>query len=158
MPKAKRVYLDESGISRFVQRENGRALRGVKVMDTKRGRKFKRTNVIAGMCGGKHMAVTCYDHTTTAEFFERWFEDDLLPMIPKGFVIIMDNASFHRKSALFKLASNAGVRLLFLPPYSPDFNPIEHTWANLKRWLQDKIHLFAFAETAIFDYFCYSNY
>ena len=55
-------------------------------------------------------------------------------MLSENTVIIMDNASFHRKDALYKIASRHGVGLLFLPPYSPDFNPIECAWANFKKW------------------------
>jgi transposase len=51
-------------------------------------------------------------------------------------VIIMDNASFHRKKALNRIAESYGCRILWLPPYSPDKNPIEHAWANLKNWLR----------------------
>jgi transposase len=47
----------------------------------------------------------------------------------------MDNASFHRKQVLYDIAAKYGVYILFLSPYSPDFNPIEHSWANFKNWL-----------------------
>lgn len=149
-----RVYVDESGINRFYQREKGRALRGVKIEDTRRGRKFKRTNVLGGMCGGKYMAMESYNNTTTSEFFEKWFVESLLCEVPKGYTIIMDNASFHRKAILKKMADDAGVNLLFLPPYSPDFNPIEHTWANLKRWIADNVARFKLLAAAI-DEFIY---
>jgi len=148
-----RVYVDESGINRFVQREKARALRGVKIEDTKRGRKFKRINIIGGLAGGEYMAMEYYDHTTTSEFFESWFADSLLPAVPKGHTVIMDNASFHRKAPLRELAAEAGVRLLFLPAYSPDFNPIEHSWANLKRWLVDNMADFDDLVSAIKHYF-----
>jgi transposase len=144
--------VDESGINRFLQREKGRAPRGKKVEDTKRGRKYKRTNVIGGMCGGKYMALEYYDHTTTSAFFEQWFEESLLAIVPKGHTIIMDNASFHRKTRLSELAAEAGVRLLFLPTYSPDFNPIEHTWSNMKRWLADNMDKFVCLAWAIHEY------
>jgi transposase len=60
----------------------------------------------------------------------------------------MDNASFHRKQALRKIARGS-VRLLFLPPYSPDFNPIEKTWAHLKKRLRDNASCFDTLENAV---------
>ena len=71
-----------------------------------------------------------------SSLFAFWFEKQLLPALPTGAVIVMDNASFHRKSQLIPLAQKYGFRLIFLPPYSPEFNPIENFWAWLKRYLR----------------------
>jgi transposase len=78
----------------------------------------------------------------------------LLEEIPKkkGFTVIMDNAGFHRKEELRKLARGK-VRLLFLPPYSPDYNPIEKTWANMKRFLRNNLKYFHSVESGINNYF-----
>ncbi len=70
----------------------------------------------------------------------------------------MDNASFHRKEKLQMLAKQAGVKLLFLPPYSPDFNPIEKSWANVKRWLRDNLSQYFLFDFAICDYLYRSNF
>ncbi len=70
------------------------------------------------------------------ELFEDWFETRLLPALPKETVIVMDNASFHRKAQLYELSQKYGCFLIFLPPYSPELNPIEHVWAWLKRCLR----------------------
>lgn len=152
------VYVDETGVDKYFQREYGRAKRGKKVEDTKRGRRFQRTNVIGGLCCGNYLAVECYNHTTNSAFFEKWFEKNLLCEIPHGFTVIMDNASFHRKEKLIQLAKNAGVNLLFLPPYSPDFNPIEKSWANLKRWLKDNLLHYSQFDFAVSDYFYVSDF
>jgi transposase len=87
-------------------------------------------------------------------FFEGWFENNLLKAIPEGegFTVIMDGASFHRKKRLRKLARGK-IRLLFLPPYSPDYNPIEKSWANMKRFLRDNIQKFQSLSNAIYEYF-----
>jgi transposase len=128
-------------------------LRGTKVEDTKRGKRSKRINVIAGLCNGKHLAVESYAHTTNSKFFEHWFVHCLLKEVPEGCTIIMDNARFHPKLKLRELADKAGVKLLFLPTYSPDLNPIEVSWANMKRWLRDNFSRFWSFHFAIMDYF-----
>lgn len=54
-------------------------------------------------------------------------------------MVVMDNAAFHRSPKTRQLIEEAGCKLIFLPPYSPDLNPIEKFWANMKRWIKDKI-------------------
>jgi transposase len=147
------IFIDESGVNRQYQREYGRAKMGVRVHGVKHGKRYKRTNIIGGLWGGKHIAVQCYEHSTTAAFFEDWFEFELLALIPKNTLVIMDNASFHRKKYLYKIASRYGIYLLFLPPYSPDLNPIENSWANFKRWLRDNLSRFPCLDFAAAAYF-----
>jgi transposase len=72
--------------------------------------------------------------------------------IPKGYTAIMDNASYHREKRLRKLARGK-MRLLFLPPYSPDYNPIEKSWANMKCSLRNNLKDFQSVDAAVYDYF-----
>ena len=146
------MYVDESGVTAYLPREYARAPRGETVEDVKRGNKFERVNVVGALCNGTHSAVECYQQTTDGAFFERWFTGCLLPVLPKGHTVIMDNAPFHRKTRLRKLARGK-VRLLFLPPYSPDYNPIEKSWANMKRFLRNNLQDFQSVNLAIYDYF-----
>jgi len=143
------VFVDESGLNRYYRREMARAKRGTRVYDKRSGRRFARTNVIAGLCGTNHLAVRCYEHSTTADFFEDWFEWELLSVVPIGSIIVIDNASFHRKTKLYDIAAKYGVAVLFLPPYSPELNPIEKSWANLKRWLKDNLVRFPSIDFAV---------
>ena len=151
------VFVDESGLNREYRRLYARAKRGVKVHEKISGRRIKRTNIIAGLVYGntaeRHIAVQSYEHSTTATFFEDWFEFELIPLLPDNALVIMDNASFHRKKALYNIASRYGVNLLFLPPYSPDFNPIEHSWANFKEWLRYNSSRFRNFDFALDYYF-----
>jgi hypothetical protein len=78
IPESKRVYVDESGCNQYYGRQYGYAPRGVKIEDIQSGRKFGRTNVIAGYCDGGILAPVSYKGTTTAAFFEDWFEFELL--------------------------------------------------------------------------------
>lgn len=93
-----------------------------------------------------------------SELFEDWFKKKLVKSLAKGSTIIMDNASFHRKKKLANLARRHGVKLLFLPPYSPDFNPIEKTWANMKRALIDILPDAESLQNAIYGYFMIPNF
>lgn len=156
VPRNKRIYVDESGVDSYLQREYGRAPRGEKVFDVKRGRKFQRVNIVGALCGEKHLSIECYQRTTTSAIFEEWFKNKLLAKIPRGYTVIMDNASFHRKAELRKLARGK-VRLLFLPPYSPDYNRIEKSWANMKRYLRSFLSDLQSVDNAIYHYFNVSD-
>ena len=142
MPPNLLVYVDEMGIDQCLYREYARAPLGQKVMTKVSGRKFKRTNIVAGICQGEWIAPLEYTGTTDSALFEFWFENFLLKEISPGSVIILDNASFHRKTILPGLALNHGSTVLFLPPYSPNLNPIEFRWAWLKRKLREILHHF----------------
>lgn len=151
------VYVDESGLNRHYRRLYARAKRGVKIYDKKPGKREKRINIIGGLLygknGKKHVAVHHYDHSTKHDFFEEWFEWQLLGEIPQNTIIIMDNASFHRKDKLYEIARKYGMIVIFLPPYSPQYNPIEHSWANFKEWLKYNSSRFPSIEFAIHYYF-----
>ncbi len=86
--------------------------------------------------GRQNSCALQYNGTMDSRLFEFWFSSQLLPSLEPGTVIVMDNASFHSKNRLFSAAQNAGCRVLFLPPYSPELNPIELFWAWLKRFLR----------------------
>jgi transposase len=115
-------------------------------------------NVVAAqihdVAGVRKIAAERYQGSMTGERFEKWMRDKLLPLIGEGYTIIMDNASFHRKTQLKELCDKAKVNLLFLPAYSPDLNPIEKSWANMKRDLRDTASMFGLLETAIYNYWC----
>ena len=131
------VYLDETGIDQYLYREYARAPIGQKVMAKISGKKFKRTNILAGICQGEWIAPLQYEGTTDSVLFEYWFENCLLIEVKRGSTIVLDNARFHRKSILPTLAEKKNCKVLFLPPYSPDLNPIEKKWAWLKGKLRD---------------------
>jgi len=128
--------VDETGIDSYLYRKYGWSERGKPLIGKISGHKFKRTGIVAAKMGNSIIAPLQYDGTMDSILFETWFVTQLLPILPKNTTIVMDNASFHRKSRLFPLAEEAGVRLVFLPPYSPELNPIENFWAWLKGYLR----------------------
>ena len=150
IPESKQVYIDECGVRREHMREYAYAPRGESVDAVISGRNRKAANVIGALCEGRHMGIEVYEHATASAFFEEWFAR-LLPMLPRACAVIMDNASFHRKGALEKIIgkSRRKIRLMFLPPYSPDLNPIEKSWANLKRHLRSRSQAFDGLHSAI---------
>jgi len=153
IPEEKRVYVDECGIDEHLTRVYAKSPAGVPVYGEVKGRKFERTNIIAGKCGGKILAPGEYKKSTDHRLFELWFRDALLKEISPGSFIILDNATFHRKKALAELAENAGCSVIFLPPYSPDLNPIELEWANLKSFIRNYGSVFRSISLAISHYF-----
>jgi transposase len=95
-----------------------------------------------------------YDGTTDSDLVEGWFEEHLLPSIPKGTAIPIDSASFHRKDILREIVEDLGSHLISLPTYSPDLNKIERgVWANMKNHLRNYSKNFATLEDALIDYF-----
>lgn len=147
------AYLDETGMDSYFDREYGYAPRGEKVIGVIAGRKFQRSNLVSAILNNQLIAPFQYSCTTNALLFEDWFEKHLLPALPDNTVIIMDNASFHRKEQLFKLVENSTKRIIFLPPYSPELNPIEKVWANMKRWIRNNIRNYTSLDSAISAWF-----
>ena len=127
--------MDETGIDAYLYREHCYTQRGQKVIGRVSGKKYRRVGIIAAKMCKDILAPLQYDGTMDSLLFETWFKECLLTVLPIGSVIIMDNAAFHRKTRLSLLAENEGHSLIFLPPYSPEFNPIENFWA----WLKSKI-------------------
>lgn len=128
--------MDECGIDTYLYREYGYAPRGQQVFGRISGRKYKRCGMVAAKMGGRILAPFQYSGTMDSGLFEFWFSTQLLPSLERDTVIVMDNASFHSKKRLISAAQNFGCRLVFLPPYSPELNPIENFWSWLKRFLR----------------------
>lgn len=147
----KLVYIDESGIDKFISREYGWGLKGVKVTGEVSGRHYARESFIAGQLQNKIIGPFCYTGTCDSILFNFWLENFLLPALGPGYTLVMDNATFHKSEDTKILIDNAGCQLLFLPPYSPDFNPIEKFWANLKAKIKKIITRFTTLAEAI-DY------
>ena len=83
--------------------------------------------------GNEQLAPVLFSGTCSALLVEEWLENHLFKELTESSLIILDNAPFHRKSKLHELAEKHDHKILFLPPYSPDFNPIEQTFGVLKR-------------------------
>ena len=122
-----RVYLDECGVCHRLQPTHGYSLAGERIHGLTYGKRKGRTNIIgAWSCGQKLFATQTYDHTVNKQVFIEWIKEHLLPTLKAGMTVIMDNAPWHKREDIKTLIESTGARLLKLPPYSPDLNPIEH--------------------------------
>lgn len=145
----KLVYIDESGIDRFITREYGWSSRGSKVLGEISGKRYARESFVAGLLGKDIIAPFCYQGTMDALLFDFWVANFLLEELGKGYTIIMDNATIHKSNNTKAMIESAGCKLLFLPPYSPDLNPIEKFWANLKNRIKKCIKKFSSLAEAV---------
>ena len=149
IPQENILFIDESGIDNFISREYAWSQQGKLVYGEKPGRKFARESFIAGLKNKQIIAPFCYQGTMNTKLFNFWLVNFLLPSASVGDVIVMDNAAFHKSEEIECLINEAGCKLLFLPPYSPDLNPIEKCWANLKDKIKKTIDDFTSLSEAI---------
>ena len=149
IPKSKLVYVDETGIDSYLCREHCYCLRGQKVIGCISGKRYRRVGIVAAKMQTDILAPLQYDGTMDSLLFETWFNQCLLPALPDQSVVIMDNAAFHRKTRLTLMAQNNGHSIIFLPPYSPQLNPIENFWAWLKGKIRSSVRDFNSIDDAI---------
>ena len=130
------VYIDETGFDTYFYREYSHSLKGQIIRGKVSGRRYQRISLVSRLTNSELIAPMTYEETMTSDFFEAWFQKFLLPILNIPSVIIMDNARFHRMGKLELLCEEFGHKLLPLPPYSPEYNPIEKTWAHIKKHLK----------------------
>ena len=131
------AYVDESGFPTSEVRRYAYAPKGVCVRDKISGtQRYKSTSLIAARIGDCFTAPVLFQGASDALAFNAWLAHELCPLLDETHVVIMDNASFHKGSETARLIAETGASLLFLPPYSPELNPIEKDFANIKRRYQ----------------------
>ncbi len=130
------IYLDESGVSTQMTRLYGRAERGRRVVDTVPGGHWKMLTVLGAMSIDGIMAAMTIEAATDRDVFLTYLDQVLCPKLREGHVVVMDNLSAHKVAGVRERIEACGASLLYLPPYSPDLNPIEKAWAKLKQGLR----------------------
>jgi transposase len=113
-------------------RTHGYSLRGRRCYGSHNWGARGRTNAIGALLGKDLLTVALLEGTVDTEVFTCWLQQDLLPKLPPNSVIVMDNDTFHKGKKMKEDIANAGHTLFYLPPYSPDLNPIEKKWAQAK--------------------------
>lgn len=143
------MYIDETGIDTYLYREYCWTPKGQKTIGLVTGKKYRRVGVVAAQLGKRILAPLQYDGTMNSQLFELWFQTRLICELPPESVIVLDNAAFHRKKRLVSIAEKYGHKIIFLPPYSPELNPIENFWAWLKSKLRGSLSRFPTFDDAL---------
>jgi transposase len=131
------IYIDESAIEHDITNINAWLPKGEDAIGEISGLRHNRTTIIAGLNKNNNniLAPLYYSGTTDTETFICWLEQCLLPALKPNQVIIMDNASIHKSNKIKETIEGKGCKLIYLPPYSPDLNPIERYWFFVKHWM-----------------------
>jgi transposase len=130
------VFIDESGAKTDMTRTRGRAPRGVRVVEPVPAGHWQTTTMIAAVrtTGPCAAAVVC--GATDSDVFRAYVEHVLVPDLRPGDVVVLDNLTPHKATGVAEMIEAAGATLRYLPPYSPDFNPIENMWSKVKQFLR----------------------
>jgi transposase len=130
------VFIDETWASTNMARRHGRAPRGQRLRVGVPHGHWKTTTFVAGLRNSGIVAPFVLDGPINRNAFEAYVEKVLVPELRPGDIVVMDNLSSHKGPRIRQMIEAAGASLLYLPPYSPDFNPIENAFAKLKALLR----------------------
>jgi len=130
------VFLDETGASTNMVRRYGWSARGERLVDAAPHGHWKTTTFLAGLRSSGIVAPLVLDGPMTGEAFLAYVQQFLAPELKPGDVVVMDNLAAHKVAGVAEAIRAAGASLMYLPPYSPDLNPIEQLFAKLKALLR----------------------
>ena len=130
------VFIDETGTSTNMARLRGRAPRGKRLVGKVPHGHWKTTTFVAALRSTALTAPCVIDGPMNGNVFLAYVEQVLAPSLQPGDIVVLDNLSAHKVTGIRQAIEAAGARLLYLPPYSPDFNPIEQLFAKLKALLR----------------------
>jgi transposase len=130
------IFIDETWAKTNMTRLRGRALRGQRLIDKSPHGHWKTTTLIAALGIDGITCSTVVDGAVNGDIFEAFVEHVLVPELQRGDVVIMDNLSSHKRQRTRDLIEATGAALEFLPPYSPDLNPIEMVFSKIKQLLR----------------------
>lgn len=116
--------------------EYGRGLGGQRVIDYKSGKTRLSVALIGAICVTGIVGLLYGEWTTTGDIFSEFIRTQVVPKLRPGQMVVMDNATYHKVKEVKEAIEKAGAKLVFLPPYSPDFSPIEKMWSKLKQHLR----------------------
>jgi putative transposase len=135
------VHIDECGFAPSTARRYAYAPKGHRVEGLVSGHRRPRTSLLAARVDGRLEEPLLFEGTCDTVVFNAWLKTRLCPRLNDHHLVIMDNAAFHKSPETAQLIKETGATLLFLPPYSPDLNPIEHDFSALKKRREYHEHL-----------------
>ena len=130
------MSLDESSINLAYTRLYGRAPLNERVCEGVKDVRFERQSILSTIRLNGAMCPIVFEGTLNKELFAEYLKTCLKPTLLPDDVVILDNSSVHKSKLVLETFAECGIKCLFLPPYSPDFNPIELLWAWLKGHLR----------------------
>ena len=130
------VFVDESGVTTDLLRRYARSPRGTRVADHTPYSHWQTHTVIAALRPTELTATAVFDGPVDNVTFQAYVEQVLVPTLRRGDVVVLDNLVAHKQPEVRAAIEQAGAQVRFLPPYSPDFNPIELAFAKLKAFLR----------------------
>ena len=130
------IFIDESGVTTDLLRRYGRSPRGVRLRDYTPCGHWQTHTVVAGLRVDGLTATAVFDGPIDNPSFLAYVEQVLVPTLRPGDVVILDNLAMHKQPEVQAAIASVGAQLRFLPPYSPDFNPIELAFAKLKAFMR----------------------
>jgi transposase len=128
--------LDESGVTTEMTRRWGRTQGGQRVHDAVPAGRWRTLTLLGAVSVSGWVATMMVEAPTDGDVFLAYLEQVLCPQLRPHHGVVMDNLAAHKVDGVRQLIEATGARLLYLPPYSPDFNPIEKCWAQLKQHLR----------------------
>jgi transposase len=138
VPADRLVFVDESGASTQMTRRYGRSPVGQRLVCPVPQGHYQTTTMIAAVRLKGPQAPWLFDGAVDGELFLAWVQQGLVPVLQQDDVVILDNLATHKVAGVREAIEAAGARLEYLPPYSPDFNPIENLWSKVKQGLKSR--------------------
>ena len=130
------VFVDESGATTEMTRRYGRAPCGERIREATPAGHWSTLTLLGAMSRKGMLASMTVESPTDGDVFLAYLDQVLCPALHPGQVVVMDNLSAHKIAGVRQRIEAAGAQLLYLPPYSPDFNPIEKAWSKIKHHLR----------------------
>ena len=136
IPPSRLVFLDEAGANTSMGRSHAWILKGQELVDPRPMNWGKNLTMIGAIRQSGWVTMGTIFNAANAERFVKWTRRRLAPKLRKGDVVILDNAQAHKDRRVREIVESSGASLLYLPPYSPYFNPIEPCWAIAKKHIR----------------------
>ena len=130
------MFIDESSAKTNMTRLYGWATEGERAFDSAPHGHWMAHTMIASMRLDGTTASMCINSATDGDVFEAYVSTTLAPTLRLGDIVILDNLSAHKRARAAEIIHACGARIMFLPPYSPDLNPIEKMWSKIKSVLR----------------------